>query len=43
MFDAKVTLCVSEVMRMVATVLRLTIPDALMVLRRSWLGTVWLT
>jgi hypothetical protein len=42
-FDAKVTLCVSEIVRMVATVLCLAIPDPLMVLRRFWLGAVWLT
>jgi hypothetical protein len=42
MFDAKVTLCVSEVVRIVVTILRLTIPDALMVLRRFRLGAVWL-
>lgn len=33
-FDAKVTLYIFEVVRMVATILRLAIPDALMVLRR---------
>ena len=43
MFDAKVTLCVSEVVSMVATILRLAIPDALTVLRRLWLGAVGLT
>jgi len=43
MFDAKVTLYVSEVVSIVATILRLTIPDPLMVLRRFWLSAIWLT
>ena len=42
-FDAKVTLCISEVVRIVATILRLVILDALMMLRRFWLGAIWLT
>lgn len=43
MFDAKVTFCISEVVRIVVTILRLVIPDALIVLRRFWLSAVWLT
>jgi hypothetical protein len=42
MFDTKVTLCVSEVVRIVATILRLVILDTLMVFRRFRLGAVWL-